>query len=322
MKIFFSVIIPVRVRTKYLQETLYHLKQQTYRHYEVIVITDKDSQTPNPSVKRNLGAAKARGNILAFLDDDSFPDKNWLLNAFQQFSSNPNLISVCGPCLTPENDSLAQKASGLFWGSFLGSGGAGTYRNQPQSARFVDDYPSVNLMVKKKDFNKIGGFPINHWPGEDTLLCRNLIHEFHQKIFYHPSIIVFHHRRSVFLPHLKQLKRYAVHRGFFAKKYPENSFKIGYFLPSIFSLYLILLPFLFRQKVTLIPLIIYVLLLFLTLTKFLVSKNHPFASFLAAASIPVSHFYYGCWFIYGFFSSKPIFSAHQINPEKNSYIGG
>jgi hypothetical protein len=47
---------------------------------------------------------------------------------------------------------------------------------------------------------------------------------------------VFHHRRRLFLPHLRQIGRYALHRGYFARRFPATSRKLSYFLPSLFVL--------------------------------------------------------------------------------------
>ena len=87
-KIDFSIIIPIRTPNAYLKETLLYLKKQTQKNFEVLVITDKISKTPNPAQKRNLGAKMAKGKYLAFLDDDSYPEKNWLKNAQKYLEKN------------------------------------------------------------------------------------------------------------------------------------------------------------------------------------------------------------------------------------------
>jgi cellulose synthase/poly-beta-1,6-N-acetylglucosamine synthase-like glycosyltransferase len=248
------------------------------------------------------------------LDDDSYPSSNWLKNASKLFT--PDIAAVCGPCLTPPNDNLFQKASGLVWSSYLGSGGAGNYRNNISSPRFVDDYPTVNLIVKKSSFTAVGGFNTHHWPGEDTILCLNLVYKLHQKIYYHPSVVVYHHRRSVIVPHLQQITRYALHRGNFARIYPKTSLKIGYFMPSLFFVYLLTLPFL---KIF-FPLYLYLLLLIITLLIFLINKNKLLTSILAIATIPLTHIYYGILFIIGFFSKNLDFVPHKTNDQ--GYIGG
>ncbi len=315
----FSIIIPVRLKTNYLRQTLKKLQQQTCKSFEVLVITDKLSGSANPAQKRNLGAKMSQGKYLAFIDDDSYPSKTWLESINKLFS--PGIAAVCGPCLTPASDNIYQKASGLVWSSLLGSGGAGLYRNSVQKPMFVDDYPSVNLIVRKNDFTAVKGFDTHHWPGEDTILCLNLTKKLHQKILYHPSVIVYHHRRPVLIPHLQQISRYALHRGHFARVFPETSFKIGYLMPSLSVIYFIVFPILLPvlRLYYFIPFIVYLLLIFFTFISFL-KKNNFLTSILATITIPLTHLYYGILFPIGFFKKNLSFKAHSTN--KHGYIGG
>ena len=325
MKPFFSIIIPVRQMNPYLKETINRLKNQTIKNFETLIITDKISGSANPSQKRNLGAKKAKGDYLVFFDDDSFPSKNYFKNAQKLIQKYPKFAGFSGPCLTPTQDNIYKQASGLVWSSWLGSGGAGVYRNSKQSARFVDDYPSVNLIIKKTDFFKAGQFNQNYWPGEDTILCLNLTKKLGLKIYYHPSLIVYHHRRSIIIPHLQQITRYATQRGFFAKKFPQTSLRIGYLLPSLFVFYLILLSinFLnFNYYLLYIPLYLYLSILLLTFLGFILKTKKTYLSLIATLTIPVTHIYYGILFLYGLFKKQAKFKAHQINSKNGHYIGG
>lgn len=314
----FSIIIPVRQETDYLRESLGFIKKQSFKSYEILVITDKISGVVSPAIKRNLGAKMAQGKFLAFLDDDSYPAKNWLKNAFKLFTED--LAALCGPCLTPSQDNSLQQASGLVWSSYLGSGGAGTYRNSIQKQRYVDDFPSVNLIVRKTDFFKVKGFDTHHWPGEDTILCSNLVYKLNKKILYHPQIIVYHHRRQVILPHLQQITRYALHRGNFARIFPRTSFLPGYLAPSISLIYLLLFPVIFPiiNLYYFVPVLLYLILLLITFVSFL--KNGLIVSFLATLTIPITHLYYAILFIIGFFTKRLDFVPHKTN--KKGYYGG
>jgi len=339
-KVFVSIVIPIKVLNDFLRkETLPALLKQSYQDFEVIIIVDKESKEKIPKItiipswpktgpadKRDLGVKKAKGEIIAFLDDDSYPDKNWLQNAIEIFShsgearsrSAGQIAAVCGPTLTPPHNNLRQKASGYVWSTWLGSGGAGTYRCTIDSRREVDDYPSVNLLVRRKDFLAVGGFDSHFWPGEDTKFCHDLIYKLGKKIIYDPSVLVYHHRRAVFKPHLQQISRYAIHRGHFARILPKTSLRLGYLMPSFFVLWLFGVPILiflleiFQLCVVSIPLFLlylvsmgfYLIFLLVTATQVYVKERNFKLALLVIPSIFVTHIIYGILFIKGFFSRK------------------
>ena len=348
-KMLTSIIIPVRTITPYVRETVEHIKEQSEKNFEIIIVTDKPeklrgakviaSGEPTPAFKRNLGAKEAKGEILAFLDDDSYPSKDWLKNALKVFQLSPTnhqlpvtshqspIVSVCGPTLTPPGDNTYQKASGLVWASYLGSGGAGVYRNRVMPRREVDDFPSVNLLVRKADFEKAGGFDINHWPGEDTKLCLDLTKKLGKKIIYDPKVLVYHHRRPVLISHLKQISRYALRRGFFARKFPETSFRLGYLFPTIFAygllfggLIVLIFP-LFRFFYFLCAMC-YVLLLIASGLEVLFKENNLYLAFLVVISIFMTHLTYGFLFPFGFFQKDLKTTPHKVDFKKKKYLGG
>ncbi|MDD2752841.1 MAG: glycosyltransferase, partial [Candidatus Omnitrophica bacterium] len=91
---------------------------------------------------------EAKGDILAFLDDDAFPRKDWLMNALKDFAE-ADVAAVGGPAVTPAEDSLRQKASGAVFSSYLVSAKF-IYRYLPRKKRVVDDFPSCNFLVRRK----------------------------------------------------------------------------------------------------------------------------------------------------------------------------
>lgn len=190
-----------------------------------------------PPLKRDKGARYAKGEILAFLDDDAYPSKEWLTEALKIFREDENIGCVCGPAVTPPGDSLRQKASGLIYSSVFVSGNH-SFRYIPKPRREVSDFPSCNFLIRKDLFKAVGGFNTPYWPGEDTFLCLKVLNT-GKKMIYSPKVLVYHHRREVFLPHLRQIKNYALHRGYFAKKYPKTSLRIEYFIPSFLVIGLI-----------------------------------------------------------------------------------
>ncbi len=313
-ELFFSIIIPVKYRNDYLLESIENCLKLDYLNYEIIVFPDetfdygndrvKIIETGNigPAEKRDLSIKYAKGEILAFLDDDAYPREDWLKNAFNYFRDN--LISaVCGPAITPSDDNLMQKLSGEIYSSSIASGST-IHRYRPVNKSFeVDDFPSVNFLVKKKDFKAIGGFDSNFWPGEDTKLCLDLIN-LGKKIIYDPSVLVFHHRRKSFKGHLRQVKSYAFHRGYFVKRYPKNSAKLGYFIPSLFLIFIVSGLIIQLFNIYFLYLYISILILYLILLivnsiiRFLENKSIKLL-FLIIPGVFLTHIFYGSGFIKG-----------------------
>lgn len=265
-----------------------------------------------PPFKRDIGAKSSASQILAFLDDDVYPDPQWLKESLNIFGQEDSIACVCGPAVTPSNDSLLQKASGLVYSSFLVSANH-TFRYLPQKARIVFDFPSCNFLIRKHIFDQVGGFDKPYWPGEDTFLCLKVLAT-SKKMLYDPKVLVFHHRRKMFKGHLKQVVNYALHRGYFAKRYPKTSLRWEYFIPSLFVLGLavggvlaIFFP-LFR-------LIFLVLLSFYTIAVIAGSLMGAFSLketsgvkiklfILGLAGIIVTHLAYGIYFIKGLMAKK------------------
>jgi len=186
-KLRFSIIIPVRKINEYLEESIPYIKKLNYDNFEVIIITDEKcdydfnddrfriitSGEKGPGEKRNIGARESTGDILAFLDDDAFPAYDWLNQARSTFVRN-DIYAVGGPAVTPRKVSLLEKISGRILESWLCSGPTG-YRYFPDRKRMVKDFPSVNLLIRKSVFERVGGFTEEFWPGEDTKLVRGVI---------------------------------------------------------------------------------------------------------------------------------------------------
>ena len=238
----FSIIVPVKAYNAFCFESLSACRR-LYPGQELLFspdaapaslpvegVTVLPSGPVGPGAKRDLCAAAAKGEFLAFLDDDAYPEPGWLEAALEAFA-DPAVGAVGGPAVTPPDDSVERWASGLVYESLL-VGGPFAFRYRPLAARDCDDYPTCNLLVRRSIFDAIGGFDTRYWPGEDTVACLKIVHEQGKRIAYDPRVLVRHHRRDMFGGHLKQLNRYARHRGFFVKRFPQTSLRPSYFAPT------------------------------------------------------------------------------------------
>jgi len=244
----------------------------------------------------------AKGDILAFIDDDAYPVKDWLTNAVKNFE-DPEVAAVGGPAVTPASDNIRQKASGRVYASILVSGSF-SYRYLPKRRMEIDDYPSCNFFVRKSVMLQLGGFNTNFWPGEDTKLCLDITKKLGKKIVYDPEVMVYHHRRPLFIHHLGQIASYALHRGYFVKRYPETSLKPAYFVPTLF-LFGIIIGAAFSLLSTPAR-IVYSLGLTVYLSLVLISsfsKQILSVPYVFCGTI-LTHFTYGFYFLKGLISSR------------------
>lgn len=246
-----SIVIPAGEMTPALAECPLKCHEMNYSNFDIRVVADEatniDLQPPGSKVivsgpasraqKKNIGARDSDAEIIAFVDCDAWPDPDWLRNAVPYFEDE-DVAAVCGPAVTPETDSRRQQAGGFIYMSSLVSGST-TYKYSYRTLREVDDCPSCNMIVRRAVLLEAGGFPEEYLYGEDTLFCLRLTRDLEKKIFYVPNVVVYRHRRPVYLPHLKEVYSFGVHRGFFVRKFPRISHRLQYFITGLFLLTLI-----------------------------------------------------------------------------------
>ena len=319
-----SVVIACPGPSWMLDECLAALATQTYRNFEVIVLPDEPIKGPaglkgfglaiiptgkvRPAEKRNVGIKAATGDVVAFIDDDAYPDARWLENAVKYFSE-PSIGGVGGPGVTPPGDGFLAQAGGRVYANVFVSG---NYRYRYVGGRVrrdVDDYPSCNLLVRTDLLRKIGGYRTDFWPGEDTLLCDAIVLGEHKRIVYDPWAIVYHHRRRLFGPHLRQLGRYGFHRGYFVKRFPATSCRPSYFVPSLFVLGVLLGGVVFALPAH--PVTTVLRWTYIGVTGFYAGMTflssfslNPVMWFLTWMGVVTSHLWYGIRFMQGLCSSR------------------
>ncbi|MCX6763730.1 MAG: glycosyltransferase [Candidatus Moranbacteria bacterium] len=327
----YSFIIPVKTINAYIRESVPKILEIKRDDFEILIYPDEATAETwlktrqiasghcGPAEKRKLALKDAAGDFLIFIDDDAYPEKN-ILEVLDNDFENEFIAAVGGPAATPQSDSFLQKVSGAFFLSSL-SGGFPERYIPIGKKRFVKDWPSVNLTVRKSIFGKVGGFDSHYWPGEDTKFCLDVIEKINKnnKILYDPGVIVWHHRREGLIKHLKQAGSYGLHRGFFAKKYPKTSMKIKYFIPSAFFIFALLsfvlfVPFVlsvlsvqfvqFVLRLFLLGWLIYLLALIKAFFEIYRHEKSFSISLYAILYTFLTHLFYGARFIQGFIFTR------------------
>ena len=146
------------------------------------------------SYARNTGIRHAKGNIVAFIDDDALADPRWLENTLDNYK-NSQVIGVGGfiaaewasnrPLWLPEE---------LDW--IVGC----SYKGLPTKRTTIRNPIGCNMSFRKEIFDKIGYFRTDIGRFGNMLLCneetdfaiRALKRMPDSKIMYDPSAIVYH----------------------------------------------------------------------------------------------------------------------------------
>jgi GT2 family glycosyltransferase len=240
----FSIVIAAHRFGPAFRRCLAAALDQDYPDFEVVVASDRvisglpedvvqietgsDSDT-SPAEKRDVAFGAATGDILAFLDDDAYPRRDWLSSAARHFEDG--VQAVGGPGVTPPASTWAERVGGAVYESPAGSAFL-RYRFLPQRARQVTDYPAYNLLVRRGALEAVGGWGTTFYGGEDTVLCLKLA-EAGWPVHYAPDVVVFHHRRPILRPHLRQVANVGRHRGYFVRAFPATSRRALYALPAL-----------------------------------------------------------------------------------------
>jgi glycosyltransferase involved in cell wall biosynthesis len=203
---FFSIIVPTYDRPESLSACVQAIRQLDYPpdRFEVIIVDD-DSSVPvkvsdphpwngimltslrqvnaGPASARNLAAQHARGDILAFTDDDCTPTPQWLRELAQSFKQAP-IGLVGGRTMNGLVDNLYSTASQMIVEE------AYTYfHSRDSDLRF---FASNNMAVSARLFHEVGRFDASFRTSEDRNFCDRWIRRGHPMV-YAPQAIVHHH---------------------------------------------------------------------------------------------------------------------------------
>jgi len=318
-----SIVIPVSADEKTVEKCLASMYSQDYPPdgFEVILVcsssnnsislpfkVNKINADVSPGAKRNMAAKKARGSIIALCDDDVIVHSQWLKNLVLHFK-DPMVAVVGGPNVNPLDATLKERCSGYIFSSFLGSAQmSARYHPNCSEIREADetDLIACNMAVRKSIMEKFA-FPENIWPNEENIFCHNVKRNGY-KLLYDSNAVVWHRRRPIFLPHLKQVFRYGRGRGQMMRLCPES--KRGVFiLPSIFVLSLFagfllsLINSLFLV-VYLGGLLTYAMIVLMTSARIAVQRKDFKAFLLLPVAFFLHHCAYGLGLLHGLLSNR------------------
>jgi len=176
-------------------------------------------------------------------------------------------------------------------------GGTLSARYKESGILETDDIHSVNFVAWRRVIERVGGWDEKYWPGEDTLVCLGIKKAGYKQLLA-SDVVVYHHRRPRLSQFLRQVSNFGIHRAFFTKSFPETSRRVGYFLPTLILLALVLGPFALALVPSIWPVYVGGLALYIILVGIAAARSsrNRLAVFIM---IPLTHMAYGAGFIRG-----------------------
>jgi len=290
-----NVIIPLG------QNREFDASESIKKHKEIDFIVERG---PNPSKNRNQGIKKAKSKFVGFINGHTVLSNNWTKEVKKFFKKYPKIDVVGGPQLNYEKDVFFARISSYALGSKFGSA-AVSQRYSGSKIKFdadESDITSSNLVCRKHVFKKVK-FDENFYPAEDPKFISDA-KKAGFKVAFSPHIKVSNRKRSTLFGLSKQIFNYGKMRP--RKEGLFETIKKPYFLvPSLFVLYLVLLPlFLSISSLFWIPPVLY-LILNLIFSIYEGGKNKSLLGIVLLPLIFLSiHISYGLGFIYGFLRER------------------
>lgn len=173
-------------------EELVQMYRETHAGFNLSYLTET---VQGASFARNTGAAFARSSLLCFMDDDAVAEKEFverILSFFKKYSNAAGLGGRIIPRYIPEEPK---------WMSHYVSSLVGNFDYSRQLREFAPGkYPlESNMVVRKEDFDAIGGFNTSLPGVKGTLRIGGEGKDFflrlqarNKKIYYDPEVIVHH----------------------------------------------------------------------------------------------------------------------------------
>jgi glycosyltransferase involved in cell wall biosynthesis len=212
-----------------LRECLDSLFQLNYPNYEVIVVNDGSSDDTEAIARcydcrvittlnrglsnaRNTAWQAAKGEFVAYIDDDAYADPDWLSYLAFTFLET-EYAAVGGPNLPPPGDGFVATCVANA------PGGPTHVLLSDQEAEHI---PGCNMAFRKEALEKIGGFDSRYrTAGDDVDICWQ-IQERGWKIGFNPAAVVWHHHRNAISTYWKQQKGYGKAEALLETKWPQK----------------------------------------------------------------------------------------------------
>ncbi|HEY5607796.1 MAG TPA: glycosyltransferase [Alphaproteobacteria bacterium] len=224
-----SVVVCSYNGARTIRDTLDAVGRLDYPNYEVIVVNDGSTDataeiaaeypvrlitTDNRGLSsaRNTGMEAATGSIVAYTDDDAYPDPHWLTFLADMFERSDH-AGIGGPNLPPAGDGFIAEAVAESPGG-------------PVQVLLTDELaehiPGCNMAYRKDRLQAIGGFDVRYRAAGDDVDCCWRLLDRGWTLGFAPAAMVWHHRRNSVRMFWRQQKGYGKAEALLEAKWPDK----------------------------------------------------------------------------------------------------
>jgi glycosyltransferase involved in cell wall biosynthesis len=229
-----SVIVCSFNGARTIRDCFESIQKLDYPNYEVIVVSDGSTDSTASitqeydfrlictknlglSSARNTGLEAATGEIVAYIDDDAYPDPHWLTYLVVAIEKS-KYKAIGGPNIAPSGD-------GIFADCIANAPGGPIH--VLLSDHEAEHIPGCNMAFRKSALEAVKFDPQFRIAGDDVDLCWR----FQEKgwtLGFSPAAVVYHHRRKSVLSYFKQQLNYGKAEALLEKKWPEKYDGVGH----------------------------------------------------------------------------------------------
>ncbi|HSM61876.1 MAG TPA: glycosyltransferase, partial [Longimicrobiales bacterium] len=224
-----TVVVCVYNGERWIADCLEGCAELDYPDYEVVVVDNgsRDStaeiagrydvrlvrtRPSGLSAARNAGLSAASGDIVAYVDADARPDRDWLTNLALAFDAS-GFVGIGGPNIAPAWDGptalCVANAPGVPVHVLVGD-------------READHIPGCNMAFRRDALEAIGGFdPLFRVAGDDVDVCWRLQAR-GWRLGFAPAAVVWHHPRDSVRGFWRQQRGYGAAEALLEAKWPEK----------------------------------------------------------------------------------------------------
>lgn len=230
-----SVVVCAHNAGSTLRRCIESCLELEYPNYEVIVVDDGSTddtvaiaeslpvrlsrlRKAGLSAARNKGLQEARGEIVAYIDADAWPDRRWLAHLADSFHRSRH-AGIGGPNVVPPEAGLVEECVANSPGGPI---------HVLLTDELAEHIPGCNMAFRKDALHSVGGFDTQFTiAGDDVDICW-LLQQKGNTLGFNPAAIVWHRRRKTVRAYWKQQVNYGRAEAMLEHKWPDKYSLFGH----------------------------------------------------------------------------------------------